>query len=101
MTQQRFRLIRSIFEAAVECDSRTRPAYLADACAGDPALADEVNQLLAAHEASDGAVDMPALAQQMRVDPPIMERRQLGAYQVLRELGRGGMGIVYLARRSD
>ncbi len=46
----------------------------------------------------DGALTAPA---ELRTDPRRMEGRRLGNFEILREIGRGGMGTVFLARRAD
>ena len=95
MTPQRFQQIRNVFEAAVERDATARRGFLEDACRGDEELCAEVARLLAAHERPAGVLEPPA-AGIVR-----MEGRRLGPYEILRELGRGGMGCVYLAVRTD
>jgi eukaryotic-like serine/threonine-protein kinase len=84
--------IEALFEAALELPERDRAPWLETECAGDPELMAEVHALLAAHEMAD----------QLFGDRPGAEAHQLlGPYRVLRELGRGGMGVVYLAERAD
>jgi eukaryotic-like serine/threonine-protein kinase len=101
MTPDRFRQVRDLFEAAVDHAPDSRLVFLVDACGGDGALRVEVEELLAAHAASNGTIDIPAIAQRMGVAPPRLEGSRIGPYEILRELGKGGMGIVYLCRRAD
>jgi serine/threonine protein kinase len=59
---------------------------------------------LAAHERTGGLIEAPVLARLGGFEPepiPRMEGRRIGSYQILREIGRGGMGAVYLASRVD
>ena len=95
MTPQRFQQIRNVFEAAVEREVGARSGFLEEACRGDEDLRAEVSRLLTAHARPAGVLEPPA------ANIARMEGRRLGPYEILRELGTGGMGCVYLAVRTD
>lgn len=101
MSPEQFRQVRNLFEAALEKDPGEREAFLSSAAA-EPALLAEVRRLLDAHHRSvaflDGTLTAPA---DLRTDPASLEGRRLGPYEILREIGHGGMGAVFLARRAD
>jgi serine/threonine protein kinase len=98
MTPERFRQIRNLFEAVVERPPDARGAFLAEACAGDADLQAEVERLLAAHRHDTDLLAGPAIPPE---NPQRLEGRRVGPYEILREIGQGGMGTVYLAVRAD
>jgi serine/threonine protein kinase len=102
MTPERFRQIRNLFDAALERDAASRPSFLAEACRGDDPLRAEIERLLAAHQQEAPLLDRPAVRPELlTADSGRMEGRRIDHYEILRELGRGGMGSVYLAVRTD
>ena len=88
--------IENAFEQALDQDVAQRSLFLSALRESDPEIASEVEQLLVAHDVSDGVLDGTA-----RPREPAVEGRRIGPYRVVRELGRGGMGVVYLAERDD
>jgi serine/threonine protein kinase len=101
-TSARFVEIRELFEAALQVDLDARPAWLRHACKDDSQLCAAVEELLRADRLADEGDLMFALTvTKDEAALPRMEGRRIGHYQIIREIGRGGMGAVYLARRSD
>jgi serine/threonine protein kinase/tetratricopeptide (TPR) repeat protein len=94
--------IETLFLEAIDLPVEQRSEFLNQACAGDRELRAEIDSLLAKDVGSDDPIAQ-ALAQEaaLLLKPPILAGERLGAYRILREIGRGGMGAVYLAERDD
>jgi serine/threonine protein kinase len=95
--------MRALFEAALAVDPDERSTWLRDECKGDSELHAHVEELLAADRmAGDGnSLDLSlTLATDESVSSSLASKC-VGHYGIIREIGRGGMGAVYLARRAD
>lgn len=116
MTPERWRRVETVFQTALDVAPESRERFLAEACAGDEVLHREVERLIEGYEAADEFLEQPAvdLKQLAGDELPTLRREdmaaaahglesgaRIGAYRVLRELGRGGMGAVYLAERAE
>lgn len=98
--------VKELFAAAVELPLGERAALLDRDCHGDDALRREVESLLQADAQTETFIEEPAFAiPRDLLDEERGEEnfagRQFGAYRVIREIGRGGLGNVYLAARAD
>ncbi len=100
MNRQQRERIESLFNAALDLESDARAAFLEQACADEPALLTEVNALLAAHERSAGLLEVDVTAVASALLTPLPPAR-IGPYSIVRQLGAGGMGAVFLAERDD
>ncbi|HEV2667616.1 MAG TPA: protein kinase, partial [Blastocatellia bacterium] len=113
MTPERWRQVEEIFQATIELDSAERDSFLTVACGGDAELRREVESLLfyegagppSAHpfqQAIKGAArSLPIDQIEQEETGGVLIGRRIGAYRVIRLIGRGGMGAVYLAERDD
>ncbi|MEW6732569.1 MAG: serine/threonine-protein kinase [Acidobacteriota bacterium] len=109
MSEQYHRKLTELFLAALDYAPSERAHFLSQACADDNVLKDKIAEMLAAHELSNAILDKPvfeiglalvaANTDSENAEP--VNTRQLGKYQLLHEIGQGGMGVVYQAMRAD
>lgn len=85
--------LRGVYAGALQRDPEERAGYLSEACAGEPELRARVEALLQAHSQEFAESEAPT----QPVSRDAVEGKSIGPYIVRRELGRGGMGVVYLA----
>ena len=113
----RWQKIEEIFEVAVELPPDERDVYLEKECGGDAGLRLEVEQLIFADGEAEEFIEEPLLGSNTLANfldekvgnpediessvPPHFLGRRIGAYRLITELGRGGMGAVFLAQRDD
>lgn len=102
MAKNNWPQVKEIIAAALEVGDGEREAFLNEQCAGDPELRAEVDSLLSAHEELDGFIEQPVFkVDSVFVDEPDRSGRRFGNYQIVRQIGAGGMGAVFLAERID
>jgi predicted Ser/Thr protein kinase len=98
MTPERWQQLKPLFQGALEQPAAHRDEWLRQACPDDPELRAHAKALLDAHETAGDFLEVPAAVGDELAETPALEPgRHVGPYVVKGELGRGGMGIVYLA----
>ena len=107
-SSERWREIESVLDAALDLPVEERARYLDRRCAVDTDLRENVEQLLRASDSSAHFLEKPLAGEVAPLialslasaDLPAPGAR-VGAYRIIHEAGRGGMGVVYLAERDD
>ena len=98
----------TIFSAARSLPPSQRAAYLAQACGGNAALRQRIEELLAAGEEAGAFLANPAVAApkqsgtiRLALEPAETAGDQIGRYKLLQQIGEGGCGVVYMAEQEQ
>lgn len=102
-TAEQWQRAKEVLDEALDLDTEARPAFIQEACGGDAELLSEVETLLRLDEETELSdfIDRPlfTLHQGEAESSPL--GRVVGRYRLVQEIGRGGMGTIYLAERAD
>jgi len=105
ITPERWQKIKELLLSAQELDPAERAGFLLEACGSDQALRDEVESLLASDDSAiEFGLSTAGLLRNTGLSaaaPDPMVGRRVGAYEIVRQIGQGGMAVVYLAVRAD
>ncbi len=105
MTPERWQLVKEKLDLVLNLEGPQRAAFLGEIENADPSLRQELDSLLASNQALTDFMETPPLEWvASRPDPQApnaMIGRRIGAYQIIEQIGAGGMGEVYRAFRAD
>ena len=95
------RRVDEAFDEALDLPEGQVEAYLGQLEATDPDTHAEVRALWDAHARTEGLLEEPAMEAVASMADDALQSIRIGPYRTLREIGRGGMALVYLAERAD
>jgi len=100
---ERWKAVGELFERAVALPPGERTVSVEQGSAGDDELRKEVLSLLASHKALSGGFVQEQIKNSVVsfYQATLAHPTSIGPYRVIRELGRGGMGVVFLGERDD
>jgi serine/threonine protein kinase/tetratricopeptide (TPR) repeat protein len=107
MSDEKRRRLDELFDEVLDASGQERDEILRRAGSEDPDLKSELEALLAAHERATGILDRPMDTPGKPgpsggdITDPMEIPARIGIYRIVSELGRGGMGVVFLAERDD
>src|SRR5437764_1324009 len=113
MNAEMWEQLKGLFHSALEVEEDRRAAFLDQACEGNAELHSRIERLLVSHDEAGSFLVSPALLgsginlladgddDQRAVHEKTRVGQRIGPYEIIREIGRGGMGTVYLATRAD
>jgi tetratricopeptide (TPR) repeat protein/predicted Ser/Thr protein kinase len=102
----RFQRVDAVFDAVLDLPTADQAAYIDRVCGNDADVRAEVIQLLRAHHRAASILDVPAT----RLAPLVFSEsdvladptpQRIGPFRVMRAIGEGGMGQVFLGNRDD
>ncbi len=102
MDEKNWQNVKEIFLTALEKDAKSRSKFLDAICANDAGLREEVESLLASHEEIEDFIETPVFqVNEVFTNGANHTEKHFGHYKIIREIGAGGMGAVFLAERND
>jgi len=105
MNPERWQQVKHVLAGAIEREPAERASFIARACSGDESLLGEVESLLVYQDGEASFIEEYAdefAAREFKADDAALTTGQpIGHYKIEREIGRGGMGAVYMAVRAD
>ena len=101
MEREKWEQVKDIFDAALQRTSDERERFLAEICQGDDDLRREVESLLSSFDDASGFLQKPAVGEVAEIvvgkNNQLTKGQRFSHYEIIRQIGAGGMGEVYLA----
>jgi serine/threonine-protein kinase len=101
VTPERWQQIKAVLDGALEREGPERAVFLEESCRGNDELRREVESFAASETEIGDFIETPVFRIRLQEVEPLAVGQRIGAYRIVREIGRGGMGAVYLAERAD
>jgi serine/threonine-protein kinase len=101
VTPERWQQIKVVLDGALDREGAERAVFLDQACRGDGELRREVESFAASETEAGDFIETPVFRILLEEPEPLALGQRVGAYRIVSEIGRGGMGAVYLAERDD
>jgi eukaryotic-like serine/threonine-protein kinase len=98
---EKWEQVKELFARALEREPGERSDFLRQACAGDEGLRAEIESLLVSFDGADTFLEDCPAADLLWEQSQAIAGKKIGAYRIVREIGRGGMAVVYLGERDD
>ncbi len=97
--------LKSIFNHLLTLDPESRTKYLSDLNKSEPEVEKEIRTLLKAYESTEDFLELPSIAANTFQEEEIQNNsfigKRIGSFNIIKEAGSGGMGIVYIGQRDD
>ena len=102
MVDEKWQKVREVFDSALRRKPEERRKFIHLACGEDKTLLAEVESLLSSHDSAESFMETPAVAKVADVIEPKTKKLETGKcfghYEIIEQIGEGGMGEVYLAK---
>jgi len=102
MANEKWSQVKHLLDEAMRRKPEERAAFLDEACNGDNGVRREVESLLSSFDRADGFMDSPAIPAKARTEQTeklkVVPGQILGHWEIVKQIGEGGMGVVYLAK---